>query len=430
MSSLSARYPLLLGFTAIFCVIFGLLAWSLATEISGAVIARGTVKVENERQVVQHPDGGVVGEILARDGDRVAAGEVMVRLDGTFLRSEIAIIERQLVELFARRGRLRAERDDLDAPHFGDAPDFTLLSPTLVKEQMDGQDALFHARRAAVAQEERQLVEQQSQVARQIQGIEAQLQAMERQLELISRERDNVQSLFDQGLVQARRLLEIQREEARVQGEVGRLVAGIAEAETRISQLRIEETRRARLRREEAIAELRDLRYTEIELQERRISLAERILRLDIRAPVGGVVFGSRVFAVQSVVRAAEPMMYIVPGDQSLLVSARIDPVDVDQVYPGQSVSLMLTAFNRRTTPEVAGRVLRIAADTTQDQSTGANFFEAVIVPDEEDLDTFPELKLVPGMPVEAFLKTEERSPLSYLTQPLTTYLSRAFREN
>ncbi|HKK52292.1 MAG TPA: HlyD family type I secretion periplasmic adaptor subunit, partial [Myxococcota bacterium] len=376
-----ARFPLVIGFAAVFLLLGGLGAWSVGVQIAGAVVAPGTVQVESERQVIQHPDGGVVGEILARDGDAVEAGDVLIRLDGTFLRSELAIVERQIAELFARGARLEAERDGADALDFGEVPQFALIGTEMIEEQMEGQRALFEARRTSLSQEQKQLAEQQRQIQRQIEGTEAQLSALERQLAIIERELGDVQTLFDQGLIQIQRLLELQREEARLEGEIGRLMAAIAEAETRVSELEIQSLRLVDSRREEAITRLRDLQYSEIELVERRISLMERLARLDIRAPVSGLVFGSRVFAVQSVVQAAEPMLYIVPGDQPLHVTARIDPRDIEQVYPGQDVALMFTTFSQRTTPEVAGVVQRVSADAEADENTGQTFYEAVLVP-------------------------------------------------
>ncbi len=425
----SARFPLVVGFAAVLLLLGGFGAWSVGVQIAGAIVAPGTVQVESERQVVQHPDGGVVGEILARDGDAVEAGDVLIRLDGTFLRSELAVVERQIAEIFARRVRLDAERDGADTLDFGRLPEFSLIAPDVLEEQIEGQRSLFVARRTSLGQERKQLAEQQQQIRRQIEGTEAQLSALERQLALIERELGDVQTLFDQGLVQIQRLLELQREEARLHGEIGRLISSIAEAETRITELEIQSLRLVDGRREEAITRLRDLQYSEIELEERRISLMERQARLDVRAPVSGLVFGSRVFAVQSVVQAAEPMLYIVPGDQPLHVSARIEPRDIEQVYAGQDVTLMFTTFNQRTMPEVSGIVQRVSADAEADETTGQTFYEAILIPDEASLTAMPSVTLLPGMPVEAFLKTDDRTPLSYLTQPLAVYFNRAFRE-
>ncbi len=426
----SARLPVLLGSAAIVLLLGGVGAWSVGTEIAGAVVAQGRVKVESERQVVQHPDGGVVGEIIAREGDHVAAGDVLLRLDGTFQRSELAIVERQLAEIFARAARLRAERDGDAAPEFGEAPDFASIEADAIEGQIAGQKALFAARRESFLQEGRQLGQQQRQIDRQIEGLASQLEGVRRQQVLIAKELGDLQSLLDKGLVQASRVLQLQREDANLLGEIGRLEATLAEAETRITALEIERLRLGDKRREDAISTLQDLKYQEIELEERRISLLERLDRLDVRAPVAGTVFGSRVFALQSVVGAGDPLMFIVPGDQPLEVAVRIDPTDIDQIHPGQDVALMFTTFDRRTTPEVSGRVMRVSADVDTDQATGAAFYEAIVLPDDAALAALDDVTLLPGMPVEAFMKTSDRTPLSYLTRPLTVYFDRALREN
>ena len=424
----SARMPLAVGFTALVVLVGGLGAWSVGTEIAGAVVARGVVQVETERQAIRHPDGGVVGAILARDGDRVAAGDVLLRLDGTFLRSELAVVERQLAELHARRARLTAERDGTDAPEFGGLPDFLLIDAADIAEQQGGQTALFDARLRSLTQERRQIAEQQVQIERQIEGAQAQRQAADLQLQIAREELDDLERLFARGLTPAGRVRDLRREVARLDGEIGRLQSLEAEARTRIAGLDIESLRVADRRREDAISELRDMQFGEIELEERRISLAERLSRLEVRAPVDGTVLGSRVTAAQAVVQAAEPMMFLVPGGQPLQVSVRIAPEDIGQVRPGQDVTLLLTAFSRQTTPEVPGTVLRVAADAETDAQTRAAYYEAVVVPDPQAIAAL-EVTLLPGMPVEVFLRTGDRRPLAYLVQPMAVYFNRALRE-
>ncbi len=428
--SWSAVVPTTIGATAIIVMLGALGVWSVKTQIAGAVVASGVIEVESERQVIQHPDGGVVGAIFARDGDLVAAGDVLVRLDDTFLKNELAIVEGQLLEIFARMARFEAERDDTESVTFNTPPELMYVPDDKITEQLEGQKRLFEARRISLAQNAQQIAEQKTQVAQQIQGIEAQRAALDRQLKLIKQELADVQNLFDQGLMKASRLLELQRAQAKLEGEIGSLTARVAEARTQISGLEIQRLTLFDQRREEAISRLRDLGYNELELVEKRLGLIERLSRLDVRAPVAGITFGSSVFAEQSVVRAADPMMYIVPGDQPLQVSARISPTDIEQVYTGQEVSLMFTTFNRRTTPEVAGKVVRVAADAARDEATGEAFYEAILMPDAAALEALENVSLLPGMPAEAFLKTENRTPLSYLTQPLIVYFQRAFRED
>jgi HlyD family type I secretion membrane fusion protein len=425
----SARLPIFVGAIAIVLLVGGIGAWSLVTEIAGAVVASGTIKVESNRQIAQHPDGGVVGSIEARDGDVVRSGDILVRFDDTFLKSELAVIDQQLMEIYARKVRLEGEREGSEELVFARNDEFAQLDQIWVQGQIDGQVNLFRARLDSLAKEQAQLAEQRQQVESQIVGIEFQRNAVIRQFDLIALELADQQALREKGLVPVARMLELQREEARLDGDIGRLVAEIAEAKGKISGILIEILKLSDRRREEAITRLRDLRYSEIELIERQISLHERLDRMVVCAPVDGIIYGSSIFALKSVVRPADPMIYVVPGDQPMQVLARIDPIHIDQVYPGQAAWLRFSTFDQRTTPEIEVEVVRLSADTVVDEATGAVFYEAVLVPVDGALDDLPELILRPGMPVEAFLKTRQRTPLSYLVQPLANYFNRAFRE-
>ena len=425
----NARRPLWIGGLATLVLVGGLGAWSALTNISGAVVAMGAVKVESERQVIQHPDGGVVGEILAREGDTVAAGDVVLRLDGTFLLLERAIVERQLLEIAARKARLIAERDGAEAIDESAIERFDNLDPDWVRGQTEGQKSLFDARRTALARELEQIEEQKIQIDNQIEGTMAQVAALETQLELVERNLENKQRLFEQGLLPINDLFEVQRDQAGLQGDIGRLTSQVAENRARISELAVQALRLTNSRREDAITRLRDLQYSEIELEERRLSLNEKLSRLEVRSPSDGVVFGSAVFAVRAVIQPGEPMMYVVPKGQPMQVSVQIDPVHIDQVFPGQPVSLRLNTYDRRTTPELPGEVLRVSPDALQDQVTQMTYYEAIIRPDLSVLAELPDVELLPGMPVEAYLRTRDRTPLSYLLKPLAVYFDRAFRE-
>ncbi|MCV2866412.1 HlyD family type I secretion periplasmic adaptor subunit [Albidovulum sediminicola] len=425
----SARLPIALGFLAIAVLVGGVGAWAVGTQIAGAVIAAGTVKVETDRQVVQHPEGGVVSAILARDGDHVAAGDLLVRLDDTFLRSELEIIDRQLLEIHARQARFEAERDGHETLSI-DLPDsFAQLDPAWVQGQIEGQVALFQARADALARETEQIGEQQIQVERQVDGLQSQLDAMQTQLALVEEELVGQSSLYRKGLVPVARLSALRRAEAEAKGEAGRLQAAIGEAGARIAALDIEKLKLANQRREDAITQLRDLRFGEIELAERRLVALEKLARMEVRAPVGGTVFGSVVLAERSVVKPAEAMMYIVPTDRPIQVLARIDPVHIDQVYPGQTASLRFTAFEQRTTPVFEGTVRRLSADALRDPQTGASFYEAVVELSDPAEPQRGGLAILPGMPVEVFLRTADRTPMSYLVKPFTDYFMRAMRE-
>lgn len=421
----SARAPLCVGFIALAMLVGVVGFWSITARIAGAVVSTGMIQVESNRQVIQHPQGGVVGEILAKDGDKVEAGDVVIRLDDTLLRSELAIIERQLAEIRARRARLTAERDGAD----------TVTIPADLRKlggeqlaMIEGQRRLFSARLESLVQEDRQLAEQIAQARNQITGTLARLTALARQKELIDSELKDVQSLFEKGLAQAARVSALEREQVGLLGSIGELEASVAQVRGQIAAFDIQRIRLQTTRRESAIEELRDLQYREIELSQRRSASLENLSRMEIRTPVSGVVYGSRVFALRAVLSPAEPIMYVIPQDQPLVVAARIEAIHIDQVHIGQDVSLRFTAFDQRFMPEIFGQVARLSADVFTDEITGITYYSADLLPHEGELSKLGQQELLPGMPVEAFIKTAERSPLSYLTKPLTDYFSRAFR--
>lgn len=424
----SARLPLTIGFLALALLVGGLGYWSVRTQIAGAIVAEGMIVVENNRQVVQHAEGGIVGQIAVRDGDRVAAGGLLIELDDTLLRSELAVVELQLIELRARRARLEAERDQADRISF--PPDLLASESEAAAEQIEGQRLLFDARKETFEKEASQIVERILQTGNQIAGAEAQLAASREQESLTREELVGLEDLFARGLTQSSRVSPLRREAARLAGEIGELTSDIARFKGEVASLEIEVVRLENARREEAISELRDIQFRRLELDEQRASLLKRLDRLDIRSPVEGIVYGSTVFAQNAVVRAAEPLMYVIPQDQPLIVNARVEAIHIDQVSIGQPATLRFSAFNQRLTPEVTGTVIDVSADVFEDDLTGLVYYRVDLVPLTEELPKLEDQNLLPGMPVEAFLRTDYRTPLSYLTKPLTDYFERAFRES
>ncbi len=423
-----ATMPLIIGFLALIVLVGVLGVWSVTARIAGAVIASGMIQLENNRQVVQHPQGGVVGEILAKNGDTVEAGDVLVRLDDTLLKSELAIVEGQLFEIQARKARLEAERDSLENLPIPEELAAIARQNPEVQKLVDGQQRLFEARADSMRREAEQISEQIDQAHNQIDGTDAQLAAFKTQEKLILNELTDTESLLAKGLTQASRVSALQREQARLLGEIGSLGATIAQLRGQIAALDIQQLKLMTARREEANTTLSDLQYREIELVERRLSLRETLSRMEIRSPVSGVIYGSKIFALQSVMSPAEPIMYVIPQDQPLVVSARIEAINIDEVYVGQIASLRFSAFEQRQTPEIFGHVSRISADVFTDEMTGLSYYQAELLPDTDELDKLGGQKLLPGMPVEAFIRTTERSPLSYLAKPLTDYFIKAFR--
>ncbi|MHA6262909.1 HlyD family type I secretion periplasmic adaptor subunit [Arenibacterium sp. CAU 1754] len=426
----TGNVPLYAGITALIALVAGLGLWSILAEISGAVVASGMVQVESNRQVVQHPEGGVVGAIEVEKSQSVKKGDVLIRLDGRRIRSELAITESQLHEIATRKTRLMAERDGAEALRFDQELILHARRNPESAQIVAGEMVLFNARRAALFQEVTLLEEQNSQIENRIEGITAQMDAIQLQRDLVEKELSYQQQLLAEQLTQASLVNELMRNEADLQGRAGQLEAEIAELRGKIAGNNIAILQLQTRRREEAVTTLRDLQFREIELNERRIDLRETLSRLDVRAPVDGIVYDLQVFAIQSVVQPAEPLMYIIPQDQPLIVSARIEAINVDEVYVGQEAVLILPAFDQREVPELRGRISSISADVITDEITGAGYYEAEIILDPGELDKLQGETLVPGMPVEAFLQTGNRTPLTYLIAPFTSFFNKSFREN
>ena len=426
----STRRPVTYGLLTLVALVAGFGTWSVMTTISGAIVTSGQIEVEQNRQVVQHPDGGVVATINVAEGDTVAAGDLILTLDGAMIHSELAIVEGQFFEALARRARLEAERDNAAELTF--AKDLLAAAPQRaeVLEKIEGQRRLFEARRESLASQTEQLDKRRDQIEQQIVGIDAQKQALSTQLMLLQQELTDQKVLLEGGLTQASRVLALQREVASLSGQLGELNATRAQAEGRITETEIEVLRLASDLREEANAQLRDSGAQELELAERRRALAERIARLEVRAPVSGIVLGLTVTTPRAVLRPADPVLYLIPQDRPLVIAAQVPPIHIDQIYVGQSVKLVFSAFSTNDTPELNGRVAVVSADALIDQRSQAPYYRAEIVLDPGELDKLAGQTLLPGMPVEAFIQTDARTPLAYLLKPFTDYFNRAFRES
>ncbi|WP_415922156.1 HlyD family type I secretion periplasmic adaptor subunit [Tateyamaria sp. SN6-1] len=430
-SKWSARAPVVIGVLALAVLVGGFGVWSTQTQIAGAIIASGRIEVDQNRQIVQHPEGGVVAEIAVQEGDTVAAGDLLLQLDVAQLRSRLSIIESQLYELMARRGRLEAERDERDTLAFDEELLTVGAEQDEVAELIEGQVNLFRARLESAARTEEQLEKRADQTRNQILGIAAQEASLARQLELIEQELEAQQSLLDRGLTQASGVLALQRQVASLDGQLGELAANKAQAEQRITEIEIEVLRLGTDRREQAITRLRDLRSRELEMLEQRQSLIASIERMELRAPVSGIVYNMRVQTPRSVIRPADPVLFLIPQDRPLVIAARVDPIHIDQIVAGQAVNLRFSALDQRTTPELVGEVALVSADAFEDEAVGQSYYRAEIVLNPGEQDKLAEDQvLIPGMPVEAFIRTADRSPLTYLIKPVMDYFNRAFRED
>ena len=422
----STTGPMTLGLIALLVLVGGFGTWAVMAQITGAVIASGQIEVDRNRQVIQHPDGGVVDAILVQEGDAVVKGDTLIRLDASLLKSELAVVEGQLFEIIARRGRLEAERDGETALTFDPLLSDVPQGPSLIA----GQTRLFDARLESNMRAIEQLQQQRAQISSQISGIAAQQTALATQSDLIQQELTDQQTLLRQQLIQASRVLALQRQEANLLGRVGELTASAAQAAERRTEIEIQILTLASTRREEAITRLRDLQYNELELSERSRTLRQRLGRLDLRAPVSGIVYGMQVFAEQSVISGAEPVMFLVPQDRPLVIATKVQPTDIDQIHLGQDVTLRFSAFDQRRTPELMGTVTLVSADIFLDDSTQVSYYQAQVQLNEGEAEKLPEgMVLIPGMRVEAFVRTADRSPMDYLLKPLADYFAKAFRE-
>jgi membrane fusion protein, type I secretion system len=424
----SIRRHIIVGVAVVAFLAFGVGGWASTAEISGALIAQGSLVVDSNVKKVQHPTGGVVGEVRVHDGDRVKAGDILVRLDETVTHANLAIITKGLTELYARKARLAAERDSAEtvavpkelANQAGD-PD--------VEEALASERKLFDLRRKARLGQKNQLQQRIAQLQEQITGLTAQQDAKSKELTIISQELQGVRDLWSRNLVQISRLTSLEREEARLQGERGQLIAAAAEAKGKIVETELQILQVDQESTSDVAKELRETDSKIGEYVERKVTAEDQLKRTDLRAPQDGIVFQSTANTVGGVITAGDPVMLIVPEADTLQVEAKVEPKDIDQVQFGQPVVLRFSAFNTRTTPELNGTVSRIAADTSTDQRTGQSYYLVRISMTAKEIARLGDVKLTPGMPVEAFIQTGERTMLSYLVKPLQDQLKRAFRE-
>ena len=423
----SIRRHVIAGVGVVFLLAGGLGGWAATAEISGALIAPGALVVDTNVKKVQHPTGGVVGEVRAHDGDRVKAGDVLVRLDETITRANLAIISKGLIELYARKARLAAERDQADSVAIPKELSEQAESPEAA-EALASERKLFDLRGAARSGQKAQLRQRAIQLHEEIGGIEAQQKAKAREIVLINRELEGVNDLWEKKLVPLNRVMNLEREATRLEGERGQLIAAAAQAKGKVSEIELQIIQIDKDTVSEVSKDLRETNDKIGEFIERKVTAEDQLRRIDIRAPQDGMVLQSTVHTVGGVITAGDAIMMIVPQADDLSVEAKVAPQDIDKLQIGQKTVLRFSAFNQRTTPELGGKVSRISADVTADQRTGQSYYTIRISMSPDEIARLGEIKLVPGMPVEAFVQTGERTMLSYFMKPLSDQLMRSFR--
>ena len=464
----SARRGLILGLGGVALLLGGVAGWGAFASIAGAVIATGRVAVESRNLVIEHIGGGTVSEVLARDGDVVAAGQPLLRFGDSKERSEAAILEAQFAELAALRNRLEAEFRGADAIVWDAELDSLSRADPGIRDILEGQERLFRARAAARAGEVALLRERIGQAREEIAGLQARAASLAQQSELIVRELEVNRDTFEKGLTRLDRLLALERAARNLEGMAGTNAASIARTRGRIAELELQILQIDARRIEEAEEQARATKAGENQVRERLDQVRGRLDAMDVRSPAPGIVFGMTVVAPGEVVQPGEPILQIVPEGSDLVVMAQLAPNHVDQVYPGQEAVLRFTAFPLQATPEREGRVVRVSADTVRDPESGTSWYEVELamggppapgdssgrgagsrwVPaglrgmfddaadalgtggSERDAPVLAaELALTPGMPVEVHIRTGERSVLSYLAKPITDFFQRSMRE-
>ena len=423
------RTQLIIGFGVVFLLVFGLGGWAATANLAGAVLAAGTVVVDSNVKKVQHPTGGVVGEIWVRDGDKVEAGDLVMRLDETVTRANLGVFVSQLNELAVRQARLKAERDGATSVEVPRAL-ADRAGEHEISEIIAGERTLFESRRNARNGQKAQLKERIAQLREEINGLEAQGKAKAKEFDLIGRELHEVEKLWAKNLMPLSKLIALQRDAARIEGERAQLVAATAQAKGKITETELQIIQVDQDMRTEVGKDLAEIRAKTSELVEKKVAAEDQLKRIDIRAPQDGVVHQIAVHTVGSVITAqGDPIMLIVPENEALSIETKVQPQDIDQLKLGQPAVVRFTAFNQRTTPELNGALSRISADVSEDQKTGTRYYTIRIAIPDSEMVRLGGLKLVPGMPVEAFIQTTPRTMISYLVRPIHDQVIKAFRE-
>lgn len=438
MSTLSSEMPMVLPTRSRPTIIFGLvvvllslggfLLWAVTAPLAEAVVASGMIKVDSSRKQLQHLEGGIVKEILVRDGDRVKRGDVLVRLDETRAAASLAILRDGYDSASAQEARLVAERDGLSEIAFPESLLARGKNPN-VAEIIKSQRALLDARRSALNGEVQILEQQVAHLREDITGLKAQIGAKQRQLGFVRDELGSVRKLLKKGMGGKQRVLELEREAARLQGERAEHESAIAAAETQISGKELEIYQVSNSFRENVVNELKQVQAEIYDFRE-RLNAAEHVYgQTEVKAPVDGVVVSTGVHTIGGVVSPGETLLELVPVNDKLIVEARVDPQDIDKVRLGLPAGVKFTAFNQRKTPELAGELRYVSADVLQDPQTGTSYYVARVEVPESEVERLGDKQLQPGMMAEVFMRTGERTMADYLLQPLQDSFRRAWLE-
>lgn len=413
---------------AVGILVLGLGVAAAVLPIGGAVVGTGHVGVESKVKRVTHPTGGVIAQLFVRNGDHVGPGQPLIRFDDSVTGNESVLAALTVSQLLAQKARLEAEQLGLGSVRFPD--ELTRSSDPGAQRAIADEQRLFALRQSEESGMRAQLDARMVQYRRQIAGYNAQILALQRQTALIEPERQGIRELWDKGLVTISRKNELERTAVDMQGSIGALQASIAQAEARITEAQEQRIQLGQTRRAEAGTQLAQINTALNEQRIRSVSATNTQDKSTVRASYAGVVDKLAFAAIGDVVRAAEPIMEIVPDNDNLIVEAAISPADIEQVRKGQPARIRFSSLNSTATPEIEGKVILVAADQSTSEDGKTSYFPVRVEISPASLKAWPELKLRAGMPAEIFIETGSRTMLSYLTKPLRDQLARAFRDN
>ncbi len=408
-------------------LVFALGGWAAKAELTGAVLAPGQIKVEKDLRAVQHLDGGIIKEIAVRKGDEIKADQLLFRLDDTQTLAELQIVRTQMVELLSKRSRLMAERDgSKNMPSVTDPLQLGVMQSDVLKGEIN----LFKGNRKSRESQKEQLALSINQLEEEVNGLKSQSGANKSELALVQEELNKVKDLKKKGLIEDSRVLTSTRDMTRLKGEKGNIEAGLAKAAARKSELEVGMIEIDQAARTEAQKQLSDVEPRITELEQRHAAIKDRLSRMEIRSPMGGIVNDISVNTIGGVITPAQKLLTIVPEDSKLQIEVRLSPGDIDQIFFGQHAKLRFSAFQARTTPELDGKITFLSPATTTEEGTGEVYYTAQLELLPGEIEKLEGKKLIPGMPVEAFVQTESRTALSYLIKPFVDQFARAFRES
>ena len=421
--------PLLAAAIIILVFFGGFGAWAVLAPLDSAALAPGRVTVASNRKTVQHLEGGIVKELLVKEGDAVAGDQVLIKLDDTQARARLDLLYSRYDKLLATEARLETEQASAAEIVFPESLTSRRHQPQVAKI-LDAEKALFEARQRSTEGRIHIFHKRIDQLNKEISGLAAQVAAEDEQLVIIEDERASFEVLFKKGVVGKARLLRLKREAAKLKGERGDHLSQITQARQRIGETELEIIDLKNSMLNQVVSGLSDTQAELVDVSERLKAAEDILVRTDIRAPQAGDVMGLNVHTEAGVIAPGQRLLDIVPEDDTLVIEAQVTPNDIDVVYAGLPAQVRLTAFKQRNTPLLDGKLTRVSADSFTDERSGASYFLARITIDAAELKKLDGRELYPGMGAEVMIKTGKRTTMDYILAPLTDSLRRAFRED